>query len=528
MAKITESVSGKSFECPEKTSLLQTLLQNGILVDNPCNGMGTCGKCRVAIVQGSLPEPSADEKVLLTKGDLDRGIRLACQVFPTEDLVIRAVSSAGKMQVLSTGYMPEFTIDPNKKGLGLAVDIGTTTLAASLIDLSTGDELALTACMNDQRAFGQDVLTRITYEMDQKEEGIKALQKAAAASINHLIEGLCLQAGADPKEICSAAIAANCTMTHMLLGEDARSIGVAPYRPRFLSAQVRTAEALGLNLAADAKVYCLPQVSGYIGGDILAGAYVCSLKEAKDTVFFIDIGTNGEMVLARNGRLFSCSCAAGPALEGMNISCGMSALEGAIEQVCLEPFRIGVIGNADPKGICGSGILEVLSELLRTGMVKPSGAFVKKAKLAEDDWRRSFLKDGDGPGALILAAEPELLITQQDVRQVQLAKGAILSGFLALLDKAGLKPEDIDRVLVAGQFGSHLSAEAITGAGLLPPSVKDKISYVGNTSKTGARMALLSEKVRTEMEALAGDIEYFELAEWPGYQELFVESMRFA
>lgn len=529
MPEIIEETSGKTIVCELGANLMQVLTGNGIYVNNPCNGKGICGKCKVQVLKGNVSGEQPEEAEKLSEKERQQGYRLACMVQVTGDCRIRACADTGMMQVLTHGVTRAFAPDPDQSGYGVAVDIGTTTIAMSLVDLSNGETLAKEAGMNGQRAYGQDVLTRITYEMEHDQKGIRALQEAVVESVNQGIASLCGQIGIDKDEIVAVSVAGNCTMIHMFLGVDARSIGVAPYRPAFLQAQCVPATGLGLLVSPEAKVYCLAQVSGYIGGDILAGAYVCDLLHSKKNTLFIDIGTNGEMILSRKGKLSACSCAAGPALEGMNITCGMPALPGAMESIVIREDGINydTIGGKPPRGICGSGILEGVSELIRTGLIRPTGAFVKPEKLAGNGFFQSRLVKEEDRTVFYLDREHEVSISQQDVRQVQLAKGAILSGLRSLIGREGLKEEDLDEVLIAGQFGSHLSAEALAGAGLIPRQLQEKVRYVGNTSQTGACMALLSETVRQDMEQLAKQIEYFELAESEGYQELFIESMRF-
>lgn len=529
MPVIKDITTGKEVKCRKEDNLLAVLLQEKIYVNNACNGKGTCGKCKVIVKRGELSPMTIEEQEKLSEEDKARGVRLACMVQVYGDCTVQTDADSKKMTVLASGYIPEFEKDVEKEGYGVAIDIGTTTIAMSLVSMKTGEIIAREASMNGQRTYGQDVLTRITYEMESEGEGIHKLQEAVVDSINQGIYSMCQETGISHEEIVDFSIAGNCTMIHMLLGVDARSIGVAPYKPAFLTAQEVKASELGILASKEAKVYCLAQVSGYIGGDILAGAYVCDLEHQKKSSLFIDIGTNGEMILAKDGKLFACSCAAGPALEGMNITCGMPALPGAIESVRVknQEILIGCIEEEPPKGICGSGILEVVAALVEQEFVKRTGAFVKEKKLEEGDWRREFLVEEEGGTAFLLDKEHHIVVTQKDVRQVQLAKGAILSGFLSLTRQGEMKIEDLDEVIIAGQFGSHLSADALAGTGIIPMQVKDKVRYVGNTSKTGAYMALLSRKVRREMEELARKIEYFELAESEGYEQLFVESMRF-
>lgn len=426
--------------------------------------------------------------------------------------------------------------DTEKCLFGAAVDIGTTTVVVSLIDLITGQEIGNASRINAQKHFGLDVLTRITCEMERPREAAKELQEAIVGSINEMLEAICNDKGISTKQIYEITAAANCTMMHMLLGIDARSIGKSPYAPIFVRGRTIPADKINLSGADGAVLYCLPSVSAYIGADIAAGAYVCKLHQAKDKVLFIDIGTNGEIVLSDSGKMLCCSCAAGPALEGMNISCGMRAAQGAIEEVEITPegVKLSLIGSEEdempqnPEGICGSGILAVIRELVRTGLIKKDGAFIRPEKLDPDDYRYSMLQLNGKKREFVLTESPErLVITQGDVRQVQLAKGAILSGFLTLLQKTGISMEELDRIMIAGQFGAHLPAESLTGTGIIPQAVGEKLIYVGNSSKTGAVMALLSVRVRREMENAAENMTYLELGNTPGYERLFAECMLF-
>ncbi|MCR4956411.1 MAG: ASKHA domain-containing protein [Lachnospiraceae bacterium] len=527
MPSIKDITTKKELQCESGTNLLTLLLENNVFVDNACNGKGTCGKCRIRLVEGELEISEEDEAKKLTEKERKEGIHLACLSLVKGDCVIQTNVASKKMNVLTDGYIPEFEKDVCEAGYGVAIDIGTTTIAMSMISMKTGEILSEEAGMNGQRLYGQDVLTRITYEIEQGQEAIDKLKEAVITSINEGIKAMCKELGISTEEVMSITVAGNCTMTHMLLGVDARSIGMAPYKPAFLQAQTVNAKEHGIECNKDATLYCLAQVSGFIGGDILAGAYVCDLLHSDKISLFLDIGTNGEMVVSKRGELYSCSCAAGPALEGMNITCGMPALPGAVEKVWVEDGKLctATIAGEKPKGICGSGILEVVDELIKQEFIKKSGVFVKKKKIEESDWRYNYLVEDEGGPALKLSEG--VLVTQKDVRQVQLAKGAILSGFLSLVKRAGITVEDIDEVIIAGQFGSHLSAQALAGVGIIPREVKEKVTYVGNTSKTGAYMALLSHKVKEEMEDLADKITYYELAEIDGYEQLFMECMRF-
>lgn len=529
MAEIIFKQRAGCISCSDGDNLMQVLLDAGIFVDNPCSGKGLCGKCKVRVLSGNPSVMSDTEKKLLKQEEIVSGVRLSCLTEVSGHMEIELLQKEGQHKVLTKGYIPEFDKDSFEEGYGICIDIGTTTVVTALIDLCTGEELADASMINAQKHYGLDVLTRITYEYENPENGAEKLQKAIVNSINGMIEEVCREAEVDKSKILEIDVAANCTMLHMLLGVDARSIGKSPYKPQFLKAQELFARKIGIQAGHGTKLYCLPSVSGYIGADIVAGAYVCRLQEEARNVLFIDIGTNGEIVLASKGRILCCSCAAGPALEGMNISSGMRASEGAIEDVKIteKGIVLQTIGDREPIGICGSGILAVVKELLATGIVKRTGVFVKKEKLPETDYRYPMIRLNGTKRELILHKEPELLVTQGDVRQVQLAKGAILSGFIALLNKAGIHMEDLNKVMIAGQFGAHLPAESLIGTGILPNAVKDKLEYVGNSSKTGAYMTLMSKKVKREIEALAERMEYMELAETENYERIFTECMIF-
>lgn len=588
----------------KRENLLEKLRKEGRFVENPCNGKGICGKCKVKILSGDAGKVTETERRFLSEEELARGIRLSCMVYPKEELEVETFKEEKKTEVLSEGYVPEFEKHtelkkqlihirkPNLKDqtsmedqllsqlgnveipfsllqhlelvegtytaviwsekslmalepgdqtdylYGVAIDIGTTTVVTSLIDMMTGKELGTASRINAQKEFGLDVLTRISYETEHPEDGKEHLQKVIIDSINEMLDEVCRKPEVPGKgriekhDIYEITVAANCTMMHMLLGVSAGSIGRAPYAPVFVKSKNLRAAEIGIQAGEGARLYCLPSVSAYIGADIVAGAYVCELRKQQKKVLFIDIGTNGEIVFSDHGRLLSCSCAAGPALEGMNISSGMRAAAGAIEDVKIteQGVKLQIIGQEEyrqeeAEGVCGSGILAVVKELRRTGLIRKDGAFIKPKDISEEDYRYPML-ELDGRKRKFKMTE-RLRITQGDVRQVQLAKGAILSGFYALLKKAGRTMEDLDQVMIAGQFGAHLPAESLIGTGILPKEVKEKLIYVGNSSKTGAYLALMSGKAKQEMEELAHHMEYMELGATEGYERLFADCLMF-
>lgn len=411
---------------------------------------------------------------------------------------------------------------------GVAVDIGTTTVVASLINLLTGKEIDNEAEINAQKNFGQDVLTRITYVLENGEQGTQELQKAIVNSLNKMLNRICERKNINKDRIYEISIAANSTMIHMLLGIESISLGKSPYAQIFSGAKNIMAREIGLDsMSSFARISTLPSVSSYIGADIVAGAFVAGLHKTDKKVLFIDIGTNGEIVLSDSGRLVSCSCAAGPALEGMNISSGMRASDGAIEEMKISENEITleVIGNAKPIGLCGSGILAAVREMLACGLVNERGNIIKPESLELDDFRQNYLIVENNKRSI--KVNNDIRITQGDIRQVQLAKSAILSGFVALVKYVGLELSDLDEVIVAGQFGAHLPVESLVGTGILPKDVEGKIRYIGNSSKTGAYLSLMSSECRKEMDFLSKQIDYMELSVSEGYERLFIESSRF-
>lgn len=596
MPKIFVKNQDKTIEFFTNENLLEILLKHNIFIENPCNGKGTCGKCKIKILEGSVPDISESEIKYLSDDEIKGGIRLSCLIQPEGDLVVETLQKEGKHKILTTGYTPKFDFNPSiskklfhiekptlenqisfedailknlsldevdfdvlkmiepfdgvatvvfdkdkiiaiEKGntvddiYGLAIDIGTTTVAADLVEINSGKAILSSSDINPQKKFGLDVLTRITYALENEEQAVKNLQHEIVNLINKMTFEMCMSANISQDNIYKVSVAANTTMLHFLLGIKANSIGKSPYAPAFVKSKYIKASSIGININSNGKLYCLPGVSSYIGSDIVAGAYVAKLHKTKENILFIDIGTNGEIVLSNKGKLLSCSCAAGPALEGMNISCGMRASSGAIEDIEIknEKILLKVIGEEDEaKGFCGSGILAVLRELLKEGIVKKDGSLIKKEKLEERDYRQKFIRlNGKKREFIVREGENEIYITQSDIRQVQLAKGAILSGFYALLKKADINMEDLDQVVIAGQFGSHLPAESLTITGILPKGVNEKIIYIGNSSKTGAYMALMSEVVKKELEEIAKNIEYMELGASQGYERLFANCLLF-
>lgn len=506
-------------------SILATLLKNDIKIDNYCNGRGTCGKCKISILEGEVSPVSLEEKTLLKDKEIACGIRLACLTYPKTDIKIKTIANTSDIKVLDLGEIPDFTMD-FRYGFGLAIDIGTTTVAIYLVDLSNAKLIDKNSAVNAQSKYGLDVMTRISFEYENK-DGIGLLQKEIVNSLNSMIDELLDRNGLSLYEISDIVVAANTTMLHMLVGKDAKSLGRYPYKPEFVEALTIKSRDIGLRV--DANLYTLANVSAFVGSDIIAGIYLADLVN-KENALFIDIGTNGEIVLNANNNLYCCSTAAGPALEGMNIECGMRAEGGAIEAVRIdgESISLETIDRQRPRGICGSGLLSAVTEIIKAGLVNKRGRIVDPASLDENDFRKKLIEiDASGQRFIILDKKANIYLSQKDIRQVQLAKGAILSGFLSLLKKENMEIADLNSVIIAGGFGSHLKKSDITGVGILPKQTEELISYVGNSSLIGAYMALMNDKIKKEMEDLSKKIEYIELSTSENYDRTFAKAMQF-
>lgn len=493
------------------------------------------------------------QTVLLRKPTLEENISYLDVLISTLDLKSNGINPKVLQELprlLSTGDVLTAVIakdeligleqgDTSSECYGVALDIGTTTVVASLVNLGIGQEMGSTSALNPQTKYGLDVLTRITFAR-QQENGLSLLHEGIVQCINNLIERLCQRYSVAKESIYELTVAANATMMHLFLNVYPATLGQSPYSPIFSGRQECSAHILGLNVSPWARLYCLPGVSSYVGADIVAGAAVSGLDQTTQNILFIDIGTNGEMVLAKGGKLSACSCAAGPALEGMNISCGMRAAEGAIEGIQINPegLQLQIVGQTDsetiePTGLCGSGIMDAISEIVRVGLVESSGRLKTRAKLIDDDSERylmELLPEDENKKRIILArtqTNEEVFLTQSDIRQVQLAKGAILSGIYVLAKRLELNLKDLDEVIIAGGFGAHVKTASLVGLGLVPAELDQKVRYIGNSAKAGALMCLLSYEERTRMEALANMIQYFELSAAPDYERLFTKCLSF-
>jgi len=562
-----------SIEVTKGERLTECIRAAGLVLENPCNGLGLCGKCRVK-AWGDLYPPEGLESGFINAPD----VRLACLARVKGEVWIELPSKGHQLKTINQGFAIEVDVDSSVKQvllppaektaqpylgrlpyhsesmgifqkagkleqagtrqiygvimdndlidlgaepaeiLGVAIDIGTTGISAYLLDLATGEVLQKESCLNPQTEFGGDVLSRISYCLENP-QGPDQLRKSIIGKLNELVINLTGNASR-AERVYQVVIAGNTTMLHFVLGVYPGSIARAPYRPVFLEQVDLKAWEAGLQICPEGRVTLLPSASGYVGADILAGLVATAFDKKDVPAVFLDIGTNGEIVANLGGRLIATSTAAGPALEGMNISCGCRAEEGAIDTFLIDDefeLHFTTIGDAAPKGICGSGLIDITAAMVKRKLVLATGRFNPKldprlqARVRD---KKFYLTD-------------DIYISQTDIRQIQLAKGAIAAGVTLLLEEAGIPLEAIQEAVIAGAFGYHINPDSIREIGLLPKGFKGKINFVGNSSAEGARLALLNKGVMAQIKELKNRIEVLELSTNPCFQDYFVKALGF-
>ncbi len=414
---------------------------------------------------------------------------------------------------------------PGARLCGLAVDVGTTKLAAYLVDLQDGRTLARLGAMNPQIAYGEDVIARIAYS-NRHPGGRALLQSRLMETLNEMLAQLCLEAGVAARDVAAAVVVGNTAMHHLFAGIPVEQLGAAPYVPAVAGALEFPAALVGLALEPCAPVYLPPNIAGYVGADHVAMLLATGAAAMDGNVLAMDIGTNTEITLNAGGRLLACSCASGPAFEGAHISHGMRAAPGAIERVQIRDgvVRAHTIGNQPPVGLCGSGILDAVAEMLGAGILNPRGSLDRAAPSVRLHGRRAAY-------TLITAAHSgsgqEITISRDDVHQIQLAKAAIRAGTDILLHEAGLTAADLDAFLIAGAFGTYIDVQNAVRIGMFPELPPEKFHQVGNAAGSGARQLLLSRPARQAAQALVAREEYIELTTYPGFTDRFVQAMFF-
>lgn len=491
------------------TTLYAVLRDALRLPDAICGGNGTCGKCAVERIENGVP------------------VRvLACQTVVDRDWIVR-LPGAGETRVLLAGTpLDRAAAAAPGHGLAAAFDVGTTSIVCYLLDRAAGGVIASAGALNPQAAFGADVITRAKAAL---ETGAEPLRQAVLGGMNQLLSDCCGAAGIAPDRIERCCIVGNSCMQHLLLGYPVRSLVTAPHVPFSADAVETSAASLGLALRPDASVGVLPLIGGFVGADTTGCLLATEFDRLPGNTLLLDIGTNGELVLGTPSRRIACSAAAGPAFEGGGISCGMRGASGAIDHVWFanDTLSLSVIGGGSPAGLCGSGLIDLIACLLDAGALEESGRFASRgplaARICQADGMRAFRIAG-AEGTLSGRA---LLLTQKDVRQVQLAKAAIFAAITLLAEEAGIAISDIDRVLLAGAFGSHLDAKSACAIGLIPAVLRDRIRPVGNAAGSGASLAACSDAAFAYAGALARGTECIEPAARACFQQRFLDALAF-
>ncbi len=604
-SRIVFEPSGRSVFALPGTVVLEAAARAGFIVQTPCGGNGTCGKCLVNVRSGKCPPTDAELRALGGER-VAEGCRLACQarlngpatieipdgsLFGAQQQILTA-DSGGPVTVVPRVHKHYIALGPPKMGeplsdlerlrrrlpegvtrlaalralpgalrrsgfsvtaveldgeliavepgdtsslcYGVAFDIGSTTLVGTLVNLITGVDLALASRVNPQTSFGDDVVSRI--QLCRAEAGgLARLHGAVLEAVNKMLDELARKAGVSRQNIYELVFAGNTTMQQILCGVDPSALGEIPFVPAFRNALEMRASDLGLHACPEACVHVFAQIGGFVGGDTVAGIVATRLDEAQEPALLVDIGTNGEIVLAAKGRMLATSVAAGPAFEGARIVNGMRAAPGAIEKVIVNgDLKLNVIGNVKPSGLCGTGLIDAAAELLRLGVLDTTGRILgpEEAPASVPDPIKRRLMEGHGGEFSVLLAGPSesatgqpLLLYQRDIRELQLACGAIRAGVNILLGMLNLKPGDLGSVLLAGAFGNFIRRSNARRIGMLPAIPCSRIRFVGNAASFGAKRALLSRVEKDYADRVFLSVEHVDLSLSPDFQMEFAAAM---
>ena len=481
-------------------NILEALSSNDIFLDAPCGGRGSCGKCKVRLTHD---------------GDEVK----ACQTIVEDGMTVYLPA---KMDMEIAGQAAAQPSSDIGGAFGVAIDIGTTTVVAHLTSLETSERVATSSGVNAQRPYGADVVSRIEYSM---EHGHRALTRLIQTQINGLISDACANAGISPQRVNYISIAGNTIMQHLAADYSPAGMGTVPFEPVSMFGGELPAWS-GLPTAADTKIYYAPCISSYVGGDITAGLLACDLEDDNGPTVFIDIGTNGEIAAKIGDKYLCCATAAGPAFEGAEISHGMAAITGAINHVLWDNgLALTIIGNTEPEGLCGSGLLDALALLLDTGAVDETGRLLDIDEISHPI--KEHIGKAEGKNAFFLSRERGIYLSAADIRKLQLAKAAIAAGICTLLVTADVEPKDVKTFILAGGFGSYLDRNSAARIGLFPKEFLSVTRSMGNTAGEGAALALISAANRKILEHICEKCSYVELSDSLIFNEQFVEQMMF-
>ncbi len=492
-------------------NLLQVASEAGIDLNGVCAGNGTCGKCRVIISKGNDSAYTKHEIRILSEDELKRGMRLACCVTINHDICVLVDSQQKKILKQEVEDKPIVLRQvASNSELGIAFDIGTTCVEGTLYDIQSKEVLCNIEVDNPQRIYGADVISRLTY-IHNKEDGLSKLHAHIIDCCNDMIEQMIRKSQTNLDMVKTIAVAGNTTMSYVFAGEDIKPLMISPFQLEFKGGVIRKAKELGMECNPHTKVLLPKLIGGHVGSDTLGCILETKVYEKKGIYLIVDVGTNGEIVLSNNGTMSACSTAAGPAFEGASILHGMKAVSGAIYEAALQNGRLTykTIENARPKGICGSGLIDLVAELIRCHVIDETG------RMLED---------------YIIASNPDgtnIRLVQKDIRELQLAKAAIYTGIRVLLRNSNVKVEDLDGMYIAGSFGSHLNMKNAVKVGLFPDVVKERVQCIGNASLRGMSKLITREIEFDRANEIGESITHIELANREEFTEEYMNWINF-
>lgn len=584
---ITEGKVVKTTKLPktdDPKTLLELLIENEIDIIAPCGGSGSCGKCLVKLngepalkracqtviesdltvevlngeitdekilVYGAMTElevsPFLKKMVIKPKKlnynslGLDRVIEKVCDKnLDFNYLTYKQLSEVYETEVdnITLTICEEEVIavekgDTSREFYGVAIDIGTTTVVGYLWDLSKGERLASSSVINQQSPYGADVISRIYYVMEN-ENGLQELQEKAVDTINEIINNLITDARINKNNIYQVVMVGNTTMNHLFWGLSPLTLGRSPYLPTTQKAICSRAYELSVDINPGGQLKFLPNIAGFVGSDTIGAVLACQLNINRNELL-VDLGTNGEIVLAGKGMMLACSTATGPVFEGANISQGMQAFSGAISSVRYKNDRLfyNIIGNSMPKGLCGSGLIEATALMIEQGVADRTGQILSSEQISAKELAERVIIDKDGMKKFIIAYPEEtedgegVCLTQKDIREVQLAKGAIAAGIKELLNKAEIDLSEIETIYLAGAYGNYVDVESAQIIGLIPQINEEKIIPTGNAAGAGCQMVLINSKVNDQIDFVSNNIDHVELASSKNFQSTYINSMYF-
>ncbi len=489
-------------------NILELIAQAGVVLDVPCAGLGRCGKCRVR-VQGELP-PDTVERAVLSGSEIDDGVRLACRKRRIPDGLVIEVQAAAEREAPF-----EHPLEP--VDAGIAVDLGTTSIVVAFVNLSDGTIMTMHSLLNPQRAYGADVVSRIRAGLDRSV--LDSMTGSTIDAVTREIESMSREIGLDRTRIKSIAIAGNTTMEHILTGTPVASLAKAPYAPLFTGRRRLPALTSYFGLE-DSRAAVFPLIGGFVGGDTVASLLACTMDTSDGTAALVDIGTNAEIAVGGRTGLVVSSAPAGPAFEGGEIRHGMRAQRGAIEDVRIvdDAVHLSVKGDAEPAGICGSGLVRIVTELVRAGVVTSEGELLDAGRIEGNLALRVVTKGDEQAFVLYRSPDREICLYQSDIRAFQLAKASIATGLSMLIEQTGRRPS---RLYIAGAFGNYLDPGDLEFLGMIPSYLLPATYFIGDSVISGLKRFILNFPP-VDLDGLLSNIHHIELADDPSFNARFL------